>query len=91
MATALYSLFTKRPVRADTAMTGEITLTGKVLPIGGLKEKALAAQRAGIKRVIAPKLNQPDTEDFPPNLLKQVEFIWVDSIEKVLREALESG
>jgi len=91
MATALYSLFTNRPVRADTAMTGEITLTGKVLPIGGLKEKALAAQRAGIKRVIAPKLNQADTEDFPPNLLKDVEFIWVDSIEKVLREALESG
>jgi ATP-dependent Lon protease len=72
-------------------MTGEITLTGKVLPIGGLKEKALAAQRAGIKRVIAPKLNRADTEDFPPNLLKDVEFIWVDSIEKVLREALESG
>jgi ATP-dependent Lon protease len=91
MATALYSLFTNRPVRADTAMTGEITLTGKVLPIGGLKEKALAAQRAGIKRVIAPKLNRADTEDFPPNLLKDVEFIWVDSIEKVLREALESG
>ena len=91
MATALYSLFTNRVVRADTAMTGEITLTGKVLPIGGLKEKALAAQRAGIKRVIAPKLNQADTDDFPPNLLKDVEFIWVDSIEKVLREALESG
>jgi ATP-dependent Lon protease len=91
MATALYSLFTGRPVRSDTAMTGEITLTGKVLPIGGLKEKALAAQRAGIKRVIAPKLNQPDTEEFPPNLLKDVEFVWVDTIEKVLREALESG
>jgi ATP-dependent Lon protease len=89
MATALVSLFTGRPVRADTAMTGEITLTGKVLPIGGLKEKALAAQRAGIKRVIAPKLNRPDSEDFPPNLLKAVEFVWVDSIEKVLREALE--
>jgi len=89
MATALYSLFTGRPVRADTAMTGEITLTGKVLPIGGLKEKALAAQRAGIKRVIAPKLNKPDADEFPPNLLKDVEFVWVDSIEKVLREALE--
>jgi ATP-dependent Lon protease len=89
MATALVSLFTGRRVRSDTAMTGEITLTGKVLPIGGLKEKALAAQRAGIKRVIAPKLNQPDSEDFPPNLLKDVEFVWVDSIERVLREALE--
>jgi ATP-dependent Lon protease len=89
MATALYSLFTDRPVRADTAMTGEITLTGKVLPIGGLKEKALAAQRAGIKRVIAPKLNKPDADEFPPNLLKDMEFVWVDSIEKVLKEALE--
>jgi ATP-dependent Lon protease len=89
MATALYSLFTDRPVRGDTAMTGEITLTGKVLPIGGLKEKALAAQRAGVKRVIAPKLNQPDADEFPPNLLKDMEFVWVDSIEKVLKEALE--
>ena len=89
MATALYSLFTDRPVRADTAMTGEITLTGKVLPIGGLKEKALAAQRAGIKRVIAPKLNKPDAEEFPRNLLKDVEFVWVDSVERVLKEALE--
>jgi ATP-dependent Lon protease len=89
MATALYSLFTDRRVRADTAMTGEITLTGKVLPIGGLKEKALAAQRAGIKRVIAPKLNQADADEFPPNLLKDVDFVWVDSIEKVLKEALE--
>ena len=89
MATALYSLFTGRPARSDTAMTGEITLTGKVLPIGGLKEKALAAQRAGIGRVIAPKLNKPDAEEFPPNLLKDVEFVWVDTVERVLREALE--
>jgi ATP-dependent Lon protease len=89
MATALYSLFTGRPVRGDTAMTGEITLTGKVLPIGGLKEKALAAQRAGIKRVIAPKLNQADADEFPPNLRKDMEFVWADSIEKVLKEALE--
>ena len=89
MATALYSLFTQRRVRSDTAMTGEITLTGKVLPIGGLKEKALAAQRADIKRVIAPKLNKPDADDFPPNLLKDVDFVWVDSVERVLKEALE--
>ena len=65
MATALASLVTGRPVRADTAMTGEITLTGRVLPIGGLKEKALAAQRAEITRVIAPKRNEPDLEEFP--------------------------
>ena len=65
MATALVSLITARPVRGDTAMTGEITLTGQVLPIGGLKEKALAAQRAGITRVIAPLRNEPDLEDLP--------------------------
>jgi ATP-dependent Lon protease len=72
-------------------MTGEITLTGQVLPIGGLKEKSLAAQRAGIKRVIAPKLNEPDTEDFPPHLLKDIDFVFVDRVEKVLGLALEPG
>jgi ATP-dependent Lon protease len=89
MATALASLVTEMPVRADTAMTGEITLTGQVLPIGGLKEKALAAQRIGITRVIAPKLNEPDLEDFPQALLDDVEFLFVDSIDTVLEEALE--
>jgi ATP-dependent Lon protease len=89
MATAIVSLASGRPVRADTAMTGEVTLTGQVLPIGGLKEKALAAQRAGIRRVIAPRQNRDDAEDFPPTLLKAVEFVWVDSIDRVLREALE--
>jgi ATP-dependent Lon protease len=89
MATALASLVTATPVRADTAMTGEITLTGQVLPIGGLKEKALAAQRIGITRVIAPKLNEPDLEDFPQALLDDVEFLFVDSIDTVLDEALE--
>jgi ATP-dependent Lon protease len=89
MATAIVSLVTGRSVRSDTAMTGEITLTGQVLPIGGLKEKALAAQRAGITRVIAPKLNEPDLEDFPKSLLDEVEFIFVDRIDRVLAEALE--
>jgi ATP-dependent Lon protease len=89
MATALSSLVTGVPVRSDTAMTGEITLTGQVLPIGGLKEKALAAQRYGITRIIAPKLNEPDLEDFPENLLADVEFLFVDSIGTVLAEALE--
>ena len=68
MATALMSLVSGRPVRDDIAMTGEITLTGQVLPIGGLKEKALAAQRAGITRVIAPRRNEPDLEDIPEHL-----------------------
>jgi len=89
MATALASLIADRKVREDTAMTGELTLTGQVLPIGGLKEKALAAQDAGLTRVIAPKLNEPDAEDFPKHLLKDIEFIWVERIEQVLAQALE--
>jgi ATP-dependent Lon protease len=89
MATALASLLSGRHVRDDTAMTGELTLTGQVLPIGGLKEKALAAQAAGIERVIAPKLNRADIEDIPKHLLRDLEFIWVDRIEDVLDSALE--
>jgi ATP-dependent Lon protease len=89
IATALTSLVTGKAVRSDTAMTGEITLTGQVLPIGGLKEKSLAAQRAGITRVIAPKLNEADIEDFPDSLLKEVEFTFVDAIDQVLELALE--
>ena len=89
MATALVSLITGRRVRDDVAMTGEVTLTGQVLPIGGLKEKALAAQRAGIKTVIAPKLNEPDLDEFPDHLRKDIEFLFVNKIERVLREALE--
>jgi ATP-dependent Lon protease len=71
------------------AMTGEITLTGQVLPIGGLKEKALAAQRAGIKTVIAPKLNEPDLDELPEHLRKDMEFLFVSKIERALKEALE--
>jgi ATP-dependent Lon protease len=89
MATALMSLVTGRPVRADTAMTGEITLTGQVLPIGGLKEKALAAQRVGTRRVIAPKRNEPDLEDFPEVLREEFEFVWVDAVGEVFEAALE--
>ena len=75
-------------MRDDTAMTGEITLTGQVLPIGGLKEKALAAQRAGITRVIAPRRNEPDLEDFPEHLRADLEFVWAAEIEDVLAAAL---
>jgi ATP-dependent Lon protease len=89
MAAAIVSLVTGRAVRSNTAMTGELTLTGKVLAIGGLKEKALAAQRAEITRVIAPRLNQPDIEDIPRHLRAEMEFLFVDSIDKVLAEALE--
>jgi ATP-dependent Lon protease len=89
MTSALSSLVSGRHVRADTAMTGEVTLAGNVLPIGGLKEKALAAQRAGIKRVIAPDRNEPDLEDFPPALRQDVEFVWVSGVEEVLDAALQ--
>jgi ATP-dependent Lon protease len=89
MATALMSLVTGHPVQSDTAMTGEITLTGQVLPIGGLKEKSLAAQALGIKRVIAPKRNEADLEDFPEVLRKDLEFVWVDRVDEVFEAALE--
>jgi ATP-dependent Lon protease len=89
MATALASRATGRPVRADTAMTGEITLTGKVLPIGGLKEKALAAQRAGINRLIIPRRNEADIEDIPAHLRKRMRFVLVDSEDEVLDAALQ--
>jgi ATP-dependent Lon protease len=89
MATALASLVCGRCVRSDTAMTGEITLTGQVLPIGGLKEKALAAQRAEIKRVIAPRRNEAEAEEFPPNLLAGMQFVFVDTVDDVLAAALD--
>jgi ATP-dependent Lon protease len=89
MATALASRATGRPVRADTAMTGEITLTGQVLPIGGLKEKALAAQRAGINRLIIPRRNEADIDDIPEHLRKRMKFVLVDEVGEVLDAALE--
>ena len=89
MATALASRITGRPARADTAMTGEITLTGQVLPIGGLKEKALAAQRADIKRLIIPRRNEPDIDDIPAHLRKKMKFVLVDNADEVLDAALE--
>ena len=89
MATALASLLSGRPVRADVAMTGEITLTGQVLPIGGLKEKALAAQRGGIRCVIAPALNEQDIDEIPEHLRKDLEFRFVSEIGEVLEIALQ--
>jgi ATP-dependent Lon protease len=90
IATALASLLSDRCVRSDVAMTGEVTLTGQVLPIGGLKEKALAAQRYGVKRVIAPALNEQDLEDIPAHLRKDLTFTFVSEIDEVLSAALES-
>ncbi len=89
MATALVSLATQQPVAGDLAMTGEITLTGQVLPIGGLREKLLAAQRAEIKRVIVPRENEPDLEDLPDETRNALKLILVDSVGEVLETALE--
>jgi ATP-dependent Lon protease len=90
MATALVSLISARPVRDDVAMTGEITLTGQVLPIGGLKEKALAAQRNGLRVVIAPALNESDIDEIPEHLRRELEFVFVDEIGQVLDVALQA-
>jgi ATP-dependent Lon protease len=88
MATALISALTRRPVRNDTAMTGEITLRGRVLAIGGLKDKALAAHRHGIRRLIAPIENSRDLTKLPANVLKDMQFIFVSSMDEVIREAI---
>jgi len=88
MATALASALTNRKVRHDVAMTGEITLRGRVLPIGGLKEKILAAHRAGIKTIILPMDNRKDTEEIPANVKKQLELVLVDHMDEVLNVAL---
>jgi ATP-dependent Lon protease len=89
MTTALVSVFTGIPVRADVAMTGEITLRGEVLPIGGLKEKLLAAHRGGIKTVLIPEQNVKDLAEIPDNVKNKLEIIPVRWIEKVLEIALE--
>ncbi|MBW3607144.1 MAG: endopeptidase La, partial [Actinobacteria bacterium] len=89
MATALVSLLSGRHVRDDVAMTGEMTLTGQVLPIGGLKDKALAAQRNGISTIIAPERNEPDTDEIPEHLRKKLTFRFVSEIGAVLDAALE--
>jgi len=88
MATSIASAFMKRKVRGDLAMTGEITLRGRVLPIGGLKEKLLAAHRGDIRKVIIPKDNEKDLADVPANVLKNLEIILVDHVDEVLKVAL---
>jgi ATP-dependent Lon protease len=89
MATALASLISNRPVRNDVAMTGEVTLTGQVLPIGGLKEKSLAAQRAGIKHVIVPDRNEGDVDEISEQEREGLDFVYADDIGDVLKTALE--
>src|SRR5438270_3541286 len=89
MFTALASLFTNTPVRSDVAMTGEITLRGLVLPIGGLKEKSLAAMRAGISTVLIPKLNEKDLVEIPEEAKQKLKFVPVETVDEVLANALE--
>jgi ATP-dependent Lon protease len=89
MATSLASLLSQRTVRADVAMTGEISLRGVVLPVGGIKEKCVAAARAGIRTVILPARNRRDLEDIPESVRNRLEFVWAEKIEDVLARALE--
>ncbi len=91
MVTALVSLLTNRAVRADVGMTGEITLRGQVLPIGGVKQKILAAHRAGLKTIILPQRNEADLEDLPEDIRQELQFVLVEDIEEVLRTALRPG
>jgi ATP-dependent Lon protease len=90
MATALVSLISKHPVRADVGMTGEITLRGQVLPVGGVKEKVLAAHRSGLKTIILPKRNEADLEDLPKEVRKGMNFVFVDTVDQVIGAALET-
>ncbi len=88
MVTALVSLLTKRPARRSVAMTGEVTLTGRVLAIGGLKEKVLAAHRAGVKTVLAPSRNKDDLEDIPKNVSQELEFLFIDDASQAVAAVL---
>ena len=88
MAVTLASLYSRIPARSDTAMTGEITLTGRVLPIGGVKEKVLAARRAGILRVVMPKANAKDLRDLPKHVREEMEFLFAERIDEVFRETI---
>lgn len=88
MCTSVISALTEIPVRKDVAMTGEITLRGKVLPVGGIREKVLAAHRAGIRKVLLPRENQVDIEEIPANIRRRLEFVLIDNIDQVLEETL---
>ena len=88
LATALVSVLSRRPIKKDVAMTGEITLRGNVLPVGGIKEKVLAARRARVKKILLPAQNRRDLEEVPKEPLKDIQFIFVDNVRQVFREAL---
>jgi ATP-dependent Lon protease len=88
MFLALVSLLAGKPVRSDVAMTGEISLRGLVLPIGGVKEKTLAALRAGIKQVMLPKRNEKDLEDVPAEARQKLQFVFLEKVEDAIRTAI---
>jgi len=87
---ALISLLTERAIPGDTAMTGEISLRGLVLPVGGIKEKVIAAAQAGIKRVILPARNKRDFGDVPEAVRKQLEFVWIDRLDEAVSSAFHT-
>ncbi|HZX31736.1 MAG TPA: S16 family serine protease, partial [Rhodocyclaceae bacterium] len=91
MFTALTSLLLNRPVRNDVAMTGEISLRGLVLPVGGIKEKVLAALQAGISTVLLPSRNKKDLEDIPEEARNRLRFVWLETVDDALREALAAA
>jgi ATP-dependent Lon protease len=91
MFMALVSLMTNRTILSDTAMTGEISLRGLVLPVGGIKEKVVAAHRAGLKRVMLPARNRRDYEDIPEEVREQLEFVWLERVDDAVASALESA
>jgi ATP-dependent Lon protease len=91
MFMALVSLMTERTIRSDTAMTGEISLRGLVLPVGGIKEKVVAAHSAGIKRVMLPARNRKDFDDIPEDARKGLEFVWLENVDEAVSAALESA
>jgi ATP-dependent Lon protease len=91
IATALVSLLTNRNVRADVAMTGEITLRGQVLPVGGIKQKVMAASRVGIDSVVLPRRNEPDLEEVPEEIRSKMSFVFADLVDEVFEAALRPG
>jgi len=91
MATALVSLVSGRKVKPKVGMTGEITLRGQVLPIGGIKEKVLAAHRNGLRTIILPKRNEQDLEDVPEEIKQEMKFVFVDTVDDVIKSALEAA
>ena len=89
MFVAMVSILTGRTVRSDTAMTGEISLRGLVLPVGGIKEKVVAAARAGVRRVMLPARNRRDYDDIPADAREQLEFVWLETVDDAVTHALE--